>query len=215
MQDEQLNFETAAGVVESAGDPQAANLLPESAASGLSVGIAILAFLIVSVLAQKLRRKDQAKGTASTDSAKIGHHILSLMVSTFLLLNVMFGGLTAFLLGRTSEDARAYFAEISAFKLAKLSHAHFFGYGVSFGIIAALAICFISPSKRRVMLPVSLMFVFGGLDVASWWLSRFVSFGFHTLSYATGAVFALSFCVVYFQLASVHLKYLLTHKERI
>jgi hypothetical protein len=210
VQEEQLNFESSTGVVEHISETQPVELIPEGVASGISFGLTLLSALMVLIIYFKLRSSVLGETSKNLKSVRYEWHLLSCMVSGFLLLNIGFGGMTAFLLGRTNEDARAYFSEISAFKLAKLSHEHFFGYGISFGVIAALSFFFISNSKSRVILPSLFMFVFGGLDVASWWLARFVSFGFHNLSYVTGAVFALSFVSLYLQLNFVHIKILLT-----
>jgi hypothetical protein len=204
MQDEQLNFETTEGIVENSQELQSAGLIPESAAIGMVLGVTVVFFVISILLARKFKVLMGIQTPKTLPSLGKHWHLLSILTCTFLALNLFFGGLSALLLGRTSEDARAYFAEISAFKLAKLSHEHFFGYGVSFGCIVALSFLFVSCSKIRILLPSLLLFFFGALDIASWWLSHFASFGFHKLSLLTGAIFSASFLMLYFQLIRVN-----------
>ena len=205
VQDEQLNFEATAGVIEKSEEQPSAHLLPDSVARGLSVGVSFILLICSWIVARKLVVRQVNTPNRAFTNAGSHWHLLSLLISSFLALNLFFGGMNAFLLGRTSEDARAYFSEISTFKLSKLSHEHFFGYGISFGLIAALSFVFVSHSKMRVMLPSALLFLFGALDVTSWWLTHSVSFGFHTLSYLTGTVLFLSFLSLYLQVCFAHI----------
>lgn len=173
-------------------------------AMGLSLGAVIVAAILCYFLSRSLAagegsdRKAFAFGALSRP-----WHALSLLVCTFLALNVGFGGATALLLNGKEDDARAYFAEISALKLARMSHEHFFGYALLFGTMGALALGFVG-NRRRVVFPLLAAFAFAALDVASWWLARYAGFGFHTLSYLTGGGFALAFLALYVQVARVN-----------
>jgi hypothetical protein len=137
-----------------------------------------------------------------------------LAVASFLGLNLFFGGLTVFLVGRTPEDARSYFTEISPLKLARLSHEHSFGYGLLFGAMGTLALAFLGTRRIGVLFPLCLGFAFCALDVASWWLNRYVSYGFHWLSVSTGAVFSVSFLVLYGRLAATNIRGFLASARR-
>lgn len=208
MQNQLLNFETPSGVIEGSPDLPTSLLISDEMGRGMSVGVTglflILSWMVVRLMAGSNRHPSHKPNLA-------GHwHFLSALVSTSLALNLFFGGMTALLLGRTSEEAKAYFTDISTFKLSKLSHEHFLGYGVSFGLMAALSFVFVSNTKRRVWFPILLLFIFGTLDIASWWLIHFVSFGFHTLSYLTGAIFSLSFLFLYLQLHFTHWKHFMS-----
>lgn len=211
----ELNFDAAPGI-EARSSPEKAyeNRVHEATASGLSVIIAF-AVLLASVGAGRFlsarNANAQTRIAPPPGGAKFAKswHALSLTVASFLGLNVLFGGLTAFLLNGVPEDAQAYFSEISALKLARLSHEHFFGYAVLFGLITALTMFFVGSGRKRVLIPAAASFAFSALDAASWWLSRYVSTGFHTLSFLTGGAFALSFLALYVQLARVNIKAIL------
>ena len=200
---EGLNFDAAPALTERSEAPAGAQVVSVPVASGLSVLVAIVALLASFSLAKGLTRR--GKHVLSPLTVAPAWHLLSFLVASFLGLNVFFGGLTALLLNGVQEDAQSYFAEISALKLARLSHEHFFGYGLSFGVIAALALFFVATKRKRVLLPVLASFAFALLDASSWWMARYVSFGFHTLSFLTGGVFALSFLALYVQIARVNL----------
>jgi hypothetical protein len=210
LQNELLNFETPSGVMEGSPDLPTSLLISDEMGSGVAVGVTCLFLFLSWTVARRIAGSNGQPSSKPIPNLAPHWHFLSALVSSSLALNLFFGGMTALLLGRTSEEAKGYFADISAFKLSKLSHEHFFGYGISFGLMAALSLFFVSYTKRRVWFPILLLFVFGTLDIASWWLTHFVSFGFHTLSYLTGAIFSLSFVFLYLQLHFTHWKYFTT-----
>jgi hypothetical protein len=198
-----LNFDATTTIAERTDAPAGAQVVSVPIASGLSILLGVIALLVSLGIGRSFARR--LTPSRSCLELAPAWHLLSLLVSSFLGLNVFFGGLSAFLLNGAQEDAQAYFAEISPLKLARLSHEHFFGYGVSFGIMAALAFFFLGPNKKRVLVPVLASFSFAALDAASWWMARYLSFGFHTLSFLTGGVFALSFLALYMQIVRVNL----------
>ena len=209
---EGLNFDATPSIeIKTAPDAPALNSRFIGETTGLSVALGVVFLLASWILAKKIAAKSmvlKGKNSSSDPSVKplsVAWHFLSLSVASFMGLNVFFGGLTAFLLNGNNEDAQSYFAEISALKLSRLSHEHFFGYGILFGTVAALGLIFVGP-KKRILFPAILTFLFGALDVASWWLSHSVSFGFHTLSYITGATFAAGFLALYVQIANCNLR---------
>jgi|GEM_PF-4102433 len=204
----ELNFDSQPALVEKSEAPERLDRIHASTASGISVLLAIVLVVVSFGLTRRLcRNASLAGGVQNPGSTEVAPawHALSFLVSSFLGLNVAFGGLTAFLLNGVTEDAQSYFAEISSLKLARLSHEHFFGYGLLFGTMGALAVSFVGP-RKRVVFPMLLTFAFGALDAASWWLSRYVSFGFHTLSFITGAMFAVGFLALYLQVAFINLR---------
>ena len=209
---EGLNFDAAPSIeIKTALDAPALNSRFIGETTGLSVVLGVVFLLASWILAKKIAAKSmvlKGKDSSSDPSVKplsVAWHFLSLCVASFMGLNVFFfGGLTAFLLNGNNEDAQSYFAEISALKLSRLSHEHFFGYGILFGTVTALGLIFVGP-KKRILFPAIVTFLFGALDAASWWLSHYVSFGFHTLSYITGAMFAAGFLALYLQIANCNL----------
>ncbi len=208
-----LNFESTPTIATRSEKPTGATLIPESIATTLSVSLVFVTLLLTFLISQWLCKKNNTskssfKNIENYDIINPSYHVISMLISSFIGLNVFFGGLTALLLNGNTEDARSYFSEISALKLARLSHQHFFGYGISFGAIAILAFIYLGANKKRILFPVLVTFAFGFLDASSWWLSHFVSFGFHNLSYFTGAAFASAFIVIYFQLVLFHIKFL-------
>ena len=208
-----LDFESTTTIAARSEKPSGATLIPESIATTLSVFLVIVTLLLTFLISQSLCKKNNTSKSLVKNIENYGiinpsYHVLSMLISSFMGLNVFFGGLTALLLNGNTEDARSYFSEISALKLSRLSHQHFFGYGISFGAIAILAFIFLGANKKRILFPVFVTFAFGFLDSSSWWLSHYVSFGFHNLSYFTGAAFASAFIVIYFQLIFFHIKFL-------
>lgn len=226
----ELNFDSAPGIAERTDVTVGVERIHAATASGLSVVLAVVLVLASFGGAKVLSSRAKASphgaphgvpqdaphgvpraavcGLANKAALQLtpSWHAVSLLVMSFLGMNVFFGGLTAFLLNGNTVDAQSYFADISALKLARLSHQHFFGYGLLFGIMALLGLFFVGPNKKRVLFPVLVSFCFGALDVASWWLSRYVSFGFHTLSFITGSMFAMSFLGLYSQIAYINIK---------
>lgn len=206
--DGELNFEAQPALVTKPDAPEHLDRIHAATASGMSVLLAIVLVVgsvgVTRVLCRRALRPHARSAIEATALAP-AWHALSFLVVSFLGLNVAFGGLTAFLLNGNGEDARSYFTELSALKLARLSHEHFFGYAVLFGTMGALALLFVG-HRKRVMFPLLVTFAFSGLDAASWWLSRYVSFGFHTLSFITGGMFAAGFLALYLQVAFINLR---------
>lgn len=187
----------------------AAQVQYQTFAAGGSIVVVVAVALgawALTLRISKLSRKFLSN-KASTDSATVtlnpSWHLLSLLTHLFLAGNVFFGALSAFLLtGNEAEAVQDYFLEMSPFKVAKLSHQHFFGYGILFGVVTAAAFIFVGRDKRRVLFPAVLGFAFTGLDISAWWLSRFVNVGFHNLSVVGGAMFSLAFLCLFFQTVS-------------
>lgn len=193
----------------------AAQLKYQTYYEGGSLVIVLVALFGAWVFTRRFARASHLE-RGSAKEATLVHpawHLLSLLVQLFLAGNVFFGMLSAFLL--TGGDAQAtsdYFIEMSPFKLAKLSHQHFFGYGILFGIMALFAFVFVGKDKRRIVYPALVGFVFAALDVASWWLSHFVNVGFHMLSVASGMIFSIAFFALFLQTTSKNIATLLRHR---
>lgn len=175
-------------------------------AAGGSIVVAVAAALGAWALTLKLAKLGRGYQGNKADDAQNLHpswHLLSLITHLFLAGNVFFGALSAFLLtGNEAEAVQDYFLEMSPFKVAKLSHQHFFGYGLLFAVITAAAFIFVGKNKRSVLFPALLGFGFTALDISAWWLSRFVNVGFHNLSVVSGAMFSIAFLCLFFQTVS-------------
>lgn len=181
--------------------------------TGVSFLLVTALFLSAWFLTKRVTQNKTREHWTAKDRFAAPWHLLSFIVSSFLGLNVFFGGLSALLLtGRDPADADAYFLELSAFKMARLSHEHFFGYGISFGLVTLLAFVFVGPSKR-VVFPMLILFGSAVLDVASWWLSHYASLGFHVLAVAAGAGFSSAFLCLYFLIASKNIRAILANES--
>ncbi|MCA2960562.1 MAG: hypothetical protein IOD12_09930 [Silvanigrellales bacterium] len=116
-------------------------LLPDGLAIGLSIALSLL---LLGASAGGAHRLTRRKTGVARGSTAVGHppseshepvshrlgpswHALALLVLVFMAGNVAFGGLTAWLLAGKPEDAIGYFESLTALKLARLSHEHFFG----------------------------------------------------------------------------------------
>ncbi len=124
-------------------------------------------------------------------------HVLSLLVLVFLAGNVGFGLLTAKLTVQSVEMAADHFSNLTALRLAKLSHQHFFGYGLLFGIAAALALTFAHRRDHWLYLAMLAGFLASGADVISWWLAAYVSLGFYWLTIISGVMFGSAFLWIF------------------
>ena len=187
----ELNFDAPAAI--EIKPPEPSNTMKPLAAGG-SVLIGCVALLVAWGLALKIVKKTKAlsRPHSSTWEKSAHWNILSMVVLSFLGLNVLFGLLTAFLVTDGGSATDEYFENMTAFKLAKLSHQHFFGYGLLFGILALLALCFVGARKRTIF-PIIFGFIFTILDVSSWWMAKYISTGFHLLSLISGSLFSLAF----------------------
>jgi hypothetical protein len=187
----ELNFDAPASI--DVKTPDASNTMKPQAAGG-AVLIGCVAILVAWGLTLNLFKKTRAiPGQTAGEWVKSVHwNVLSMVVLSFLGLNVLFGLLTAFLVTDGGSATDEYFENMTAFKLAKLSHQHFFGYGLLFGILALLALCFVGARKRTIF-PIIFGFIFTILDVSSWWMAKYISTGFHLLSLISGSLFSLAF----------------------
>lgn len=196
-----LDFESQPSLESKSVQPTSEIPLHRSIATGLSIILFIVLLLNAWKTTKYLLNASLHNEKENRLKPSKSWHVLSLLSASFLGLNVFFGGLTAFLLtGRTSEDADAYFQELSPFKLARLSHEHFFGYAISFGLISLLSFVFVGQSKRT-LFPCIVLFGSGFLDALSWWLSRYANLGFHTLAFLGGAGFSAAFLFLYINIA--------------
>jgi hypothetical protein len=204
MEPGNLDFEAPQALIEKRPD-SSASLKP--LAAGGSVLITFVALFLAWGVTQKLNRKTNLAlpHTAWQRVTTVHWNFLSLLVLCFLGLNVLFGLLTAFLVTDGGSASDEYFENLTAFKLAKLSHQHFFGYGLLYGILALLTLCFVGAQKKT-LFPLLIGFFFTALDFSSLWMSKYVSTGFHLLSVFSGSLFSLAFLWLCFLTARANIR---------
>ena len=95
------------------------------------------------------------------------------------------------------ESTRAYFDEMTMGRLLGVSHSHVFGFAFTYAVIGLL-LC-MTPVREWIKCLLVAAILWGGIfDVGSWWLVKYLSPDFETLSMATASVTGGTSLVAFF-----------------
>jgi hypothetical protein len=132
------------------------------------------------------------------DKAPASLRVLAVMTVIGLGLAQGTGGADAYYQTQVvNESALAYFQYLSFERLIGISHAHLFGFAVSFGAQAFL-LSFTRLDERLKAYAISFGLWAGIADVGSWWAVRSFDPRLHTLSFVTGTAGGLFVLLVTF-----------------